>query len=225
MFAIFLSEKMDPFYQLASSFPTAIFTFFLILTLLFWCIAVLGLVDIDFLGGTDIDTGALEADTATVPDGIAGVILKLNLHDVPVTISLTLIAVFAWFFSYYFVYFSEAYIPAGILSLAANMGIFLVSLFLGLKITIFCIKPLRPLFQQLKKTTEQYILGQTAVVRSSRVDHNFGEAVVEDGGAGLILKVRTHEDTTFTKGDRVVLLAYQKEQNTYSVIAEKDFLK
>jgi len=49
MFAILLSERMDPFYQNISSFPTAIFTFLLAVVTLYWVVAVLGLVDIDVL--------------------------------------------------------------------------------------------------------------------------------------------------------------------------------
>ena len=35
------------------------------------------------------------------------------------------------------------------------------------------------------------VLGQVAVVRSSKVTESFGEAILEDGGAGLHLKIRS----------------------------------
>jgi len=49
MFAIFLTDNMDPFYQNIASFPTVFFTFFLLVVVLYWLVAVLGLVEIDVL--------------------------------------------------------------------------------------------------------------------------------------------------------------------------------
>ena len=44
MLAILLSSKMDPFYSIIGSFPTAIWTFFLGIFLFYWVVAVLGFV-------------------------------------------------------------------------------------------------------------------------------------------------------------------------------------
>ncbi len=67
------------------------------------------------------------------------------------------------------------------------------------------------------------MLGQTAVVRTSRVDNDFGEAVLEDGGAGLILKVRSAGEDRFTKGDRVVIFEKMGDDTVYRVISEAEF--
>ena len=90
-------------------------------------------------------------------------------------------------------------------------------------ITAQLIKPLRPLFKKAEQETLKKILGQTVIVRTSRVDKEFGEAILEDGGAGLILKVRSSGDETFKKGDVIVLLEYLEKNNTYRVISEQDF--
>ena len=225
MFAILLSEKMDPFYQNVASFPTVFFTFFLMLSMLFWAVAVLGLIDIGFLDVVDVDGGILDldADGATIPDGVAGLILKLGLNGVPVTIIITLISLFGWLFCYYGVYFIQDYLIPGPISWVGNTLIFIVSLFLAIKITALAIRPLRPLFKKMQQHTQKVLLGQTAIVRTSRVDENFGEAVLEDGGAGLILKVRAEKDKTFTKNDKVVLLEYLENSNSYRVISEAEF--
>ena len=68
------------------------------------------------------------------------------------------------------------------------------------------------------------MLGQVAIVRSSRVDRLFGEASFDDGGAGLIIKVRAMNDQVFKRGDRVVLLEFVAQENIYKVISEQDFL-
>lgn len=227
MFAILLTDNMDPFYQNISSFPTVFFTFFLLIVVLYWLVAVLGLVDLDILdfdipdadGSLDInpDTGLTNANV------LAGVMLRFGLYGVPVTIILSFIALFGWFLCYYLVHFLFGFIPDGFISFLVGIPILLVSLYVSVMITATVIKPLRPLFKKSSQDTLKRVLGQTAIVRTSRVDNNFGEALLEDGGAGLILKVRTIEGTTFQKGDRVVLLEHDKQKNVYRVISEAEF--
>ena len=217
MFAILLHEDMNPFYENISSFPTVFFTLLLMLCILFWFVSVLGFVDIDFL---DID--GPDAD-ATGPDALAGILFKLGLNGVPVTIILTLIALIGWTISYYVVHFFFGIIPDGILRYAAGLPVFLGSAYVAIMLTAQIIKPLRPLFKKATRNTVKQILGQTAIVRTSRVDKDFGEASLEDGGAGLIIKVRARSDDNFGKGDRVVLLEHNKEMNTYIVVSEEEF--
>jgi len=227
MFAILLSEGMNPFYQNISSFPTVVFTFFLLLTVLYWLVAVLGLVEVDVLdfdlpdaeGGLDINAN----NQLSSAEALAGLMLRLGLHGVPVTIIVSIISLFGWLTSYYIVHFSFGMVPDGIVQYLAGIPVFLLSLYIGVMITAFLIKPLRPLFKKAQQHTPKLVLGQAAIVRTSRVDNNFGEATLEDGGAGLILKVRATDDKTFSKSDRVVLLEYIESTNAYRVISEKEF--
>ncbi len=227
---------MNPFYQNISSFPTVFFTFFLALTTLYWLVAVLGLISIDILDfdipdieaadidgdiSGDLDTG--DATELTNANVLAGLMLRLGLNGVPVTIIISLIALFGWILSYYVVHFSFSFIPNGLLQFIAGIPVLLVSLYLAAMITALAIKPLRPLFKKAHQTTEKYVLGQIAIVRTSRVDESFGEAVMADGGAGLILKIRSNSDSHFKKGDKVVLFEYVKETNAYRVISEQEF--
>jgi len=82
---------------------------------------------------------------------------------------------------------------------------------------------LRPFFHKVEQQTIKRVLGQSAVVRTSKVTDSFGEAFLSDGGAGLILKVRSSNNQTFVKGDKVVLLEYLDKENIYRVISEEDF--
>lgn len=227
MFAILLTEGMDPFYQNISSFPTVIFTFFLGVTLLYWVVAVLGLIDIEILDFDIPDAqGTLDINPDTglsTPDVLAGLMLRFGLQGVPVTIILSFIALFGWLISYYCAHFLLGFAPDGFLRFLLGIPIFAVALFLAVMLTAQVIKPVRPLFKKAQQQTVKHILGQTAIVRTSRVDNTFGEAILEDGGAGLILKVRTRGDETFKKGDRVVLLEHRAEESAYRVISEEEF--
>lgn len=226
MFAIFLSKSMDPFYQNISSFPTAVFTLILIVCLLYWLVAILGFVDIDFL---DMDIGThdhidigMQHDLTSV-DVLAGLLLRFGLYGVPITIIISFIALFGWFFCYYIVHYLFGFIADGLLYFLAGIPVLFVAFYVAVLITAQLIRPLRPLFKKAEQETLKKILGQTAIVRTSRVDKEFGEAILEDGGAGLILKVRSSGDETFKKGDVIVLLEYLEKNNTYRVISEQDF--
>ncbi len=227
MFAIFLMEDMNPFYENVTSFPTVIFTFFFVLTMLYWLIAMLGLVDLDVL---DFDIPEVDSDLnveggLSSADALAGLMLRFGLVGVPVTIIVSIIAIVGWIICYYFVYFLFDYIPEGFLRYLIGIPIFIISLYVAVMITSVVIKPIRVFFSKVEEqaSTSKYVVGQIAVVRTSRVDETFGEALLEDGGAGLILKVRACGEHSFKKGDRVVLLEYIKEQNVYRVVSEEEF--
>ena len=228
MFAILLSEDMDPFYQNISSFPTVFFSFFLAVTVLYWLVAVLGFVSIDILDfNIDDPTGDFGVNTQTehgTVDVLAGLLLKLGLNGVPVTIIISFLSLFGWLTSYYAVYLIFPWVPDGLLEYVVGIPILLGALYISSLITSVLIKPLRPLFEKATSNTSKRVLGQTAIVRTSKVDNSFGEATMDDGGAGLILKVRTDGDTVFKKGDKVVPFAYQQDSNSYLVISEDEFL-
>jgi len=227
MFAILLSEGMNPFYQNISSFPTVVFTFFLLVTVLYWLVAVLGFVEIDVLDfdipGAEDAIGAGANSELSNPDVLAGLMLRFGLHGVPVTIIISLISLIGWLVSYYTVHFLFGLVPDGLVRFVVGLPVLAASLYVGIMITAVLIKPLRPLFKKAQQQTVKHVLGQTALVRTSRVDKEFGEATLEDGGAGLILKVRATGDQVFNKGDRVVLLEYIDEENVYRVITEDEF--
>ncbi|MEJ2415759.1 MAG: DUF1449 domain-containing protein [Exilibacterium sp.] len=227
MFALFLSEGMNPFYQNISSFPTAIFTFILAVCVLYWLVAILGLVELDILDFDIPDAdGALDVNQDTGfsnAEGLAGLMLRFGLNGVPVTVIVSIVSLVGWLVCYYIVYCLPAAITAGLFRYLLGLPVLVGSLYIAVKITAVVIRPLRPLFKKAQQHTQKLVLGQVAVVRTSRVDKTFGEAVLDDGGAGLILKVRSTGDQVFKRGDRVVLLEYIKAQNTYRVISVEEF--
>jgi len=221
MFAVLLSKNMDPFYQNISSFPTVLYTILLALCIIYWAGAVLGLFDIDMLNiEADID---LPGDPGATPDVLAGLLIKFKLVGVPVIVTLSLIALIGWIISYYLAHFILGTTSSTLLRILIGLPIFAVSLLAASWLTSMAIKPLRRLFKYSSTETHKHIIGQTAVVRTMRVDNNFGEASLADGGAGLILKVRSTGEDKFSKGDRVVIFERLNDDNIYRVISEKEF--
>lgn len=227
MFAIFFTPEMDRFYEIVSSFPTVLFSVFLILSIFYWLLAVLGLVDIDIL---DMDVGDIDADLPTSGNHdltnlnvMSGLLLKLGLNGVPITIVITLIALIGWVISFLAVYFIYPLIPLSLIQFLLGIGILIGTLYIAAMCTAVLIKPLRPIFLASNQEVQVTILGQTAIVRTGEVTNDFGEATIEDGGAGLIIKVRPYKNEVFHRGDRVVLLEYIKDLNVYKVVSEADF--
>lgn len=209
---------MEIFLQSALSFPTVLFSFLLCVAILYWCVAALGILEVDLLD--------IEVDSAldnVQPEGLAGLLLKLGLNGVPVTLVLTLLFFFAWMFSYFIELLLLRYLPLGFLRYPLGLLVSVGVLYLAVPISAALCRPLRPLFRKLEATTTKSVLGQTAVVRSGRVTANFGEALLEDGGAGLILRVRADEACGFKRGDRVVLLEYLAGEHAYRIITEDEF--
>jgi hypothetical protein len=211
-----------------SSFPTAIFTFVLGVAVLYWIFALFGFVEIDAL---DVDVPELDGQMSlnahgehTFAEMFSGLLMKLGLNGVPLTIVISFIALAGWMISYYISLFSVTLFGHGWIRYITGIPIFFASLYAAVLITAQVIKPLRKFFAKAEQQIQKVILGQTAVVRSSRVDQDFGEAFLDDGGAGLILKVRTIGGTQFHHGDKVVLLEYDANKNSYRVISEEEFL-
>ena len=217
---------MNDFLLTIVSFPTVFFTVVLGVAVLYWLCAAIGLVDIEVL---DMDLPELEGQPHahaehTFAETFAGILLRLGLNGVPVTIIITFVALIGWLISYYLSYFEWLSLGYNWVRYVAGIPIIMVSLYLAVLATAQLIKPLRKFFAKADQYVEKKILGQVAVVRSSKVDASSGEANFDDGGAGLIVKVRAFGEQHFVRGDRVVLLEYLAEQHVYRVVSENEFL-
>lgn len=214
-----LMSGAQTFYHIVMSFPTVLFTILLLVVLGYWLLAILGAVDIsimDFEMDMDADASALSNITAFM--------MRLGLHGVPVTIVISLIALIGWLICYYAAYFLQGLFSVSLVRYLVGIPVFLGSLYAAIMLTALVIRPLRPLFKRIEQQTIKRVMGQVAIVRSTLVNNLSGEATLADGGAGLILKVRTRGEQEFHRGDRVVLLEYVPEQYFYRVISEQEFL-
>ena len=174
---------MDIFLQNALAFPTLIFSFLLSLMMVYWFFAALGAVEIDVL---DIEgDSALEGDGLQA-EGLAGLLLKLGLGGVPITIVLTLLAMFSWVISYLLESLLLSYLPLGWLRYPLGLVVAVGVLFVAVPPAAALCRPLRKLFLKFEAPTSRSFLGQTAVVRSSRVTLSHGEATRRGSSAAIM---------------------------------------
>lgn len=223
MFAIFLHESMTTFYQIISSFPTVLFTIPLMVCIAYWVVAVLGMVDIEILD-LDMDGDIDVHDSGAAQSGIAGLLMRLGLNGVPLTVIITLIISIGWITSYYTIYYLQNFIPnLFIFTLPFKLATLLGTLIFSTLLTAQIIKPLRRLMTKLDIDETKHIIGQTITVRSGSVDQTRGEGVMDDGGAGLILNIRSSGNDIFKKGDLVVAIEEIDDQSMYRVISKNEF--
>jgi len=224
MFEFLKNEKMLPFIENISSFPTSIYTVLLLVCVALWAGALLGFLDLDVVD-FDIDTD-IDIDTDLSNQGsstMSGLLLRYGLVGVPMIIIVSLLVIIGWLASYYIVHFFVPFESGSITRYLAGLPIFLATLYFSARVTSMLIRPLKPFFKTATQRTDKLVLGQTATVRTSRVDNEFGEAILEDGGAGLIMKIRTRGEDRFEKGDKVVIFEKISEENIYTVISEEEF--
>lgn len=209
---------MELFLHSALAFPTVLFSFLLCLAVLYWLVAALGILEIDVLDGDFAGDGeGLELE------GLAGLLLRLGLGGVPVTLVLTLLVFFAWFASYFVELLLLRHLPLGWLRYPLGLAVAAAALLPAVPLTGMLCRPLRRLFRKVEAPSARSLLGQVARVRSGTVSPRFGEADLDDQGAGLILRIRADESAGFRRGDRVVLLQYLEAEHAYRVVSEDEF--
>ena len=214
---VIMNTAFETFINNISAYPTVFFTALVLFVTLYWLVALLGFVDMDVVDVGDIsDIG--DAGNASV-GLLSGILLKFGLYGVPLVVILTGIALIGWVLSYFYSSFLHAQFGHGVLHYAFGTGALMLVLVVSMWLTGLMLSPIRRHIANIPKRHAQSFLGQTAVVRTLTVNDRHGEAILEDGGAGLIFKVRQlmGDDTIIVQGDNVRLVAYDQQQNVYQI--------
>lgn len=210
------------FLETTLSFPTSLFSLLLALVTFYWTLVCIGIFDLEPI---EIDMQAVTAADRPKAGVSATVFCALGLADVPRMVTLTLIALFGWPIAYFVQLWLLSPLDPGVfhypLGLLAALLIVVVAVVCAAIVVGVC----RPLVNRLKGPPAPPICGQVAVVRSPIVNRHKGQALLDDGGAGLILQVRTLDTGDITRGERVVLLQYIPDEHAYYVISESQFKK
>jgi hypothetical protein len=211
-----LSLKREPiqgtvneFLQTALSFPTVVYSVLLCVCGLYWLLAATGMAGDAFGDGGDAG------------DAGGAVLAGMGLAGVPVMVVATVLSFTGWLGTYYLHLLVLQHLPDGVRVLA-GAGALLGVLLPAVAATSLVLRPLRRVLTRLR--AEPALLGRSAVVITPTLDAGYGQAAVDDGGAGLILQVRHEDSTPLHRGDRIVLIEYLEGQNAYRVVPEQQFL-
>lgn len=205
---------MDVFLSTSLSFPTLVYSVLLGVCLVYWLLAATGLVDIDLDGlGIDVDMDS---------GGIAGILGRLGLSGLPTMIVVTLLSFFGWVITY-FVHLLLLSHLFGLLRWLLGAGVGLLALVPAILATAAVLRPVRRALIRLRPLPETSLLGRVAIVRTPDVNDSYGLAELDDGGAGLILQVRSDKGSGMVRGDRVVLVSHAGDANVWQVLPEQDY--
>lgn len=213
---------MDVFLSNITSFPVVVYTFLLMVVVFYWLLALLGAMDIEILDADiDLDTDVdLEMDTDVDAQGLGGVtgfMLKWGLTGVPVTVVISLLILISWQLSYFVVSLLFPLLPWEGLKTLFGFALLIISFFVAVPLTAIIIKPLKKLFVSHSAVKKASLIGLECVVKTGSVTNTFGQAELEDGGAGMILDVRADETLNIKKGDSVILIDYDETEGSYLV--------
>lgn len=208
---------MTEFLNTALTFPTLIYSVLLAFCTVYWLLAATGIVDLDAVDGWVATDG-----DSVEPSAIAGMLAKLGLSGVPMMLVLTVLSLFGWLITYFVQLFLLQHVPDA-LRWIVGAGVAIVALLPGALAASLALRPLAALIHRLRPPVPPSVLGRAGAVISAHADTDTGRAHFDDGGAGLILQVRTLPGERFSRGDRVVLIEHLEPGNTYRVISETAF--
>jgi hypothetical protein len=217
-----MQEAFLVFITKISLYPTIIFTGLVMFVTLYWVVSLLGMTDMDSVDLGDVG-GDVDVSNLSSTGFFTGLMLKFGLYGVPLIIILSLISLIGWLLSYLYTSFLHQNVDSGILYYLFGTGALIFVLVVSMWLTGLIISPIRKNIANIPKRNSSSNVGKIAVVRTLSVTDKHGEAALNDGGAGLILKIRSDmSDNQLKQGDKVVLVEYLDDANTYRVTPVKD---
>ncbi|MGC5013106.1 hypothetical protein ACLQ2R_20295 [Streptosporangium sp. DT93] len=178
---------MGPFVDAALSFPTVLFTFLLLVIVVYWVLVVAGVFGFD--------------DDASEATGAAGLMSGLGLGGVPAAIAVSLLVAVAWFVS----------LVGGTLftGTPALVAVLLGALLCAWACTRLIVVSLRRLVPKERLPSRADFVGRACVIRTGRVGRDFGQAEVTSAdGSSALVQVRQTGDEDFAAGSTALIFAY-----------------
>lgn len=201
----------------ATAFPTAIYTVLLGVVLVYWLLAIIGMVDFESSGiDLDIETHA----DASVDDlgTLASYVVAFGLHGVPFSIVVSLLVLVGWTLSFLAGVTVLAWVPTDILKWLVGLVVLVVAFALSIIITARLVRPLRGLFVHHTAQSNASLVGQTCRVLTGTVDERQGRAEVAQRGASINIRVWSPSPNSLKRGDTALITEYDAGTHRYLVM-------
>lgn len=209
--------------------PLLVFTIPMLVAVLFWLTAVIGLLDfkafdlhldVDHDADFDVD---LDADLdAHAPFAGGGLLHLLGLGMIPFSLMLTLVLFFfGWTGIALHGLLGET---LGWSGLGLNLLFVPASLVVALAVAAGAARGLRPLFREYGQAPSAAdLVGKVGSLNSSTVSPTFGSALVILDGDRIEIAARCDpEDNRLHYGDRVLIIDYDPQKNIYQIAPYED---
>jgi hypothetical protein len=178
------------FLDAALSFPAVVLGVLLVVVVLYWLLVLLGTLDLE-IGDADLLDGA-------------------GLGGVPVTVTVSVLVVVAWFVGIVGgLLLSDA---DGVARTLAGAGVLVVALFAGLLAARLVAVPLRKLYVSGPEPSRSDFVGRECVIRTGRVSTDFGQAeVTAADGSSAVIQVRQTGEHELTSGRLALIFDYDTD--------------
>ena len=222
---------MAAFLALVTTFPVVVYTVLLGASLVYWVFVVIGAVSLDSHhadGGLDLDGDGIpdhleghdgadgHGDGHHESGGLAGMMAALKLRSAPATVVLSVLVLFSWLLSIIGLQLLAAVLPAAMMG-AVKLLLLIVAPLVALFPTSLAVRPLARVFVPPKAVASKDLVGKLCTIRTGTVTEKFGEATLDDGGAGLVVRVRVESGEKLGRGQQAVILGYDDERHEYTV--------
>jgi hypothetical protein len=193
------------------SWPSYPATILLLLVCGYWCLVMLGALDMEVLDfDLDFDLDA-DVDASVLQFGL--IPLKwLNVGTVPTMLWVSVFALSGWMVSRLI----NSPTPDQTFDLATDGQAILRDMGIAVFITKCLTQPLRGRFDHQEVNLAKDLIGGICKVTTSEVTESFGEAEYSTGGAPLKLRVRA-ENENLARGNDAVIVGFHPEQNVYLI--------
>lgn len=223
---------MSSLFAALTSFPAVVYTVLLGVVLVYWLLAIIGLVD--FEAGADMDIGADAADAGDAgdagdigdagdggPEGLSGLaawLVAFGLNGVPFSIVVSLLALVGWFLTGMASLTLLPLVPDA-LRWAAGAGVLLAAAALSIVIAAQLVRPMRGLFVTHRAISNAALVGQVCKVLTGVVDERQGRAEVAQRGAGINIRVWAPAPNSLRRGDAALITEYDSARQRYRIDA------
>ncbi len=205
---------MEQLFEISSQFPTVIYSTLLGIVVVYWLVAMLGLIDLDFSGDTEL---AVDVDADISVGGVTGLLLTFGLTGVPFTLVVSIIILICWLVSFYFQLYLLHWLPKGWLYYLMGILSDVIVFFISLPISAIVIRPLKSMFNSVEAATSNNLVGKEATIATGTVSESFGQARLFNDGAEILVDVRCDPEHSFKSGDKVLVIKYLQDKHAYIV--------
>jgi len=214
---------MGDFLGAVTGYPTAIYTVLLGVVVIYWVLAMLGMVDIEH-SGLDVDVGVhthADGDASDIGH-LASYVVALGLNGVPFSVAVSLLVLIAWTVSCLGGEWLLPLVPTMLLQLLAGTALRVASAVIAIPVTAVAIRPLRGLFVSHTAVSNAALVGQLCRVVTGVVNEKDGRAEVARRGASLNIRVWAPTPNTLRRGSQALIVEYDEVAARYLIAAHDD---
>jgi hypothetical protein len=211
------------------AFPTVVFTILLGLVAVYWVFVIVGALELevlDWLHGATHSADAASGGSVDAIDGhvhhwfdgdFATVLDALGLRGVPLTIWLSVFVLFSWALTLLGMNLAGGPLATVVGGFGAGALVTLAAVGVSAAATGVVVRPLRKITAVRGAIGHSTLVGKTCTITTMRVDGEFGQAEVADGGAGLLVQVRCAEANELTRGSQALIFDYDSDAGVFHV--------